>query len=91
MKKIKGIISILLSFMLMFSGTYIGEISSFADSAKATSKMISIGNFEDELKVIEKSDGEVVNPLYEGESIKIYSPKPAAAKSNIKVFSCNIF
>ena len=87
MKKIKGTISILLSFMLMFSGTYIGEISSFADSAKATSKMISIGNFEDELKVIEKSDGEVVNPLYEGESIKTYSPKPAAAKSTIKVFS----
>ena len=59
MKKIKGIISILLSFMLMFSGTYIGEISSFADSAKATSKMISIGNFEDEVKVIEKSDGSI--------------------------------
>ena len=76
MKKIKNSISVLLSFLLIFSMINLGETDTFAQSAKVVSKMISIGNSSNELEVIEKSDGEIVNP---------YSPK--SRSSATKVFT----
>ena len=85
MKKIKNSISVLLSFLLIFNMINLGETDTFAQSAKVVSKMISIGNSSNELEVIEKSDGEIVNPLYEGLEIKTYSPK--SRSSATKVFT----
>lgn len=64
MKNFKTKLSIFLSFILVFNIISFGNFEVFAQTASTSS-----------INVIKKADGQVVNPLYNNEDIKTYSPK----------------
>lgn len=90
MKGLKKTISLFLCALLIFNLISIGDFNIFAEnlsSAYETSpKVISIGSSQDEVQVVEESDGKVVNPLYQDTNIKTYSPK-----SSVTPYSTNVF
>ena len=77
MKKFKTNISLFLSFLLIFNLLYFSKEVSFVD---ATSQSTNT-------QVIEKEDGQVVNPLYDGLNIKTYSQdNTMSSRSSVRVF-----
>ena len=77
MKKFKTNISLFLSFLLIFNLLYFSKEVSFVD---ATSQSANT-------QVIEKEDGQVVNPLYDGLNIKTYSQdNTMSSRSSVRVF-----
>lgn len=90
MKNFKKAISLFLSALLILNIISIGHFNIFAENLNPTYEtnpnIISIGELENEVKVIEEEDGKIVNPLYKGLNIKTYSPQ-----TSIKTYSTNIF
>lgn len=90
MKNFKKVISLFLCTLLIFNIVSIGNFYIFAENSnfayKKSPNVISIGS-NNEIQVIEESDGKIVNPLYQGENIKTYSPKPSITTYSTTVFS----
>lgn len=89
MKNLKKAIRQFLCVLLIFNIISIGDFYIFAQNSnsiyKSNPKVTSIEQ-KDEVQFVEQSDGKVVNPLYQDEDIKTYSPK-----SSIKSYSTTVF
>ncbi|MCC3869626.1 transglutaminase domain-containing protein [Terrisporobacter mayombei] len=91
MKNLKKTISLFLCALLIFNLISIGDFNVFAENLNSAyernPKIISIGTSQDKVQVVEESDGKIVNPLYQDENIKTYSPKSSFKLYSNKVFS----
>lgn len=90
LKKVK-VTSLFLCILLIFNLISIGNFQVFAENLnfayKESPKIISIGQPENEVQVVEEEDGKVSNPLYEDVDIKTYSPKSSITTYSTTVFS----
>ena len=88
MKKFNKVISLFLSSLLIINFIWVGNLNVFAQNSfkESNPKVLSIGQGEDEIQVVEEADGKIVNPLYQDANVKTYSPKPTA-----KAYATNVF
>lgn len=90
MKNLKKGISLFLCSLLIFNLISIGNFNTFAESSnsaiKSNSKVLSIGESHNKIKVVKEEDEKIVNPLYQNKNIKTYSPQ-----SDIATYSTNVF